>query len=94
MQLISVVEKLMLKLGTLPGLGFLTSYVIEFRGKVGAGKQEIGKYTTYVQTVRSTAGDVKKAAGGLKNEEESDPEEEEVEDIDDNYEEDDESYLQ
>jgi len=92
MKLFSVVEGIMLRLGTLPGLQFLNTYVTEFRGRVGEQRQTVGKYQSYVQTVRGTAADVSQAARGSKNEDESDQDEEEVEDSYD--EDDDESYMQ
>jgi hypothetical protein len=92
MNLLSLVENVMVKLGGLPGLQFLSRYVSEYQRRRTQASQTIGRHRSYVQTVRGTAEDVKKAAGGSKKEEEDDPDEEDVEN---NYEEDDdESYLQ
>jgi hypothetical protein len=92
MNLLSLVENVMLKLGGLPGLQFLGRYVSEYQTRRTMLKGTIIQYKSYVQTVRGTAEDVKKAAGDSKKEEEDDPDEEDVEN---NYEEDDdESYLQ
>jgi hypothetical protein len=82
----------MVRLSGLPGLQFLGHYVTEYQNRRTVVKQTVSRYQSYVQTVRGTAEDVKKASSDSKKEEEDDPVEEDVE----NYyeEDDDESYLQ
>ncbi len=90
MKIFSLVEGIMLRLGTLPGLQFLNTYVSELRGRVGGHRQTIGKYQTYMQSIRGVGADVAQAAGGSKSAEQS----EEDEDYEEVEEDDDESYLQ
>jgi hypothetical protein len=90
MKLGSVLEGLMLKLSVIPGLGFLASYVTEFRGRTTVIQQKIGAYKGYVRAARDAGADVAEAGRGLRRNEE--PEEEE--EVEEDYEEDDESYLQ
>jgi hypothetical protein len=96
MNLLSLVENVMVKLGGLPGLQFLSRYVSEYQSRRTRASQTVGRHLSYVQTVRGAASDVKTAARGSKNEEEGDLDEEEVENnYEESYEEDDdESYLQ
>jgi hypothetical protein len=80
----------MVKLSVIPGLGFLASYVTEFRGHTTKIQQKVGAYRGYVQAVRGAGADVAEAGRGLKREEAPEDEDE----YDEEYDEDDESYLQ
>ena len=92
MKLFSLVESVILKVGGLPGLGFLSSYVTEFHSRKTRIGYQANLYRGYVTSVRDAGGEVAQAARGSKNKEESDQDEEEVDDIYD--EDDDESYMQ
>ena len=90
MQIFSSLERLMIKLSALPGLGFLASYVSDFHGRTGQIQSRVNRYKGYVSTVREVGGDVGQAAGRSKKNQEVEDEEYQEE-----YEEDDdESYLQ
>ena len=90
MKLGSVFEGLLLKLSVIPGLGFLASYVSEFRGHTTKIQQRVGAYRGYVRAVRDAGGEVAEAGRGLKRDETSEDED----DYEEEYEEEDESYLQ
>ena len=92
MQIVSFLERLMMKLSALPGLGFLTTYVTDFHSRQGQIQARVTRYKGYVSTVREVGGDVGQAAGGSKkNQEAEDEEYPQDQDYDD---EDDESYMQ
>ena len=90
MRLFSFVETLMVRLSTLPGLGFLSTYVAEYHTRRGKIQHQISAYQGYVRTVRQAGADVAEAGRGAKREEPSD-DDEYVEEYD---EDDDESYMQ
>ena len=84
MNIFSLVEGVILRLGALPGLGFLQSYVHEIRGKQGRIRQHAELYKGYVSTVRGAGAEVAQAARGSKQEEADDGEDAgEEEDADD-----------
>jgi hypothetical protein len=89
MKLVSLVEKVIVRLSVIPGLGFLQSYVQELHGRHTAIEQKIGAYRGYVRAARDAGAEVSQATRGAKKEEEPDDE-----DFAEEYEEDDESYLQ
>jgi hypothetical protein len=90
MKLFSLVENVILKLGGLPGLGFLTSYVTDFHGRTTRLKQTRDLYKGYVTSVRDAGGEIAQATRGGKAQEA----EEDEEDIEEEEEDDFESYMQ
>ena len=59
----SLISGVMVKLGALPGLGFLQSYVMSARGMKTRFGQRKGDYETYITSGRSAIGDVRDASG-------------------------------
>jgi hypothetical protein len=90
MKLFSLVESVILKVGGLPGLGFLTSYVTDFHSRKTRIRQRAELYRGYVTSVRDAGGEVAQAARGSKAQEA----EEDEEDIEEEDEDDFESYMQ
>jgi hypothetical protein len=90
MKFFSLVENVMLKLGVLPGMGFLQRYVTDIRARKTQIGTRIQHYQGYVHAAREAGGGAAEAARSLRNAPESDEEESN----DDYEEEDDESYMQ
>lgn len=90
MKLFSLVESVILKVGGIPGLGFLSSYVTEVHSRKTRMGQQANLYRGYVTSVRDAGGEVVQAARGSSKEGAEDEEDDiEEEDADDS-----ESYLQ
>jgi hypothetical protein len=98
MNLPSLVENVMMKLGNIPGLTFLHRWVTDFYGKQTEFEQSIDDYFGYARSAKEAVGDVRGAAvGGPKKgkgqaveEKDQAVEEEEEEEFEDDFE----SYMQ
>jgi hypothetical protein len=97
MNLPSLVEGVMMKLGNIPGLTFLHRWVTDFYGKQTEFEQSIDDYFGYARSAREAVGDVRGAARGSKKGKQAaqDEAEEEIEEeAEEEFEDDFESYMQ
>ena len=89
MNIFSIVEPIIQRLSSLPGLGFLHNYVMDFHSRKEQIRGQVQRYQGYVSTVRGAGADVAQAARGSKQEEADDEEDAVEDDIDEE-----ESFMQ
>ena len=91
MKVVSLVEGVIMKLGMIPGLSFLHTYVTELHGRKTAIDQTVDDYKGYGRSARDAYGDVAQASrGSKKKKDESDTDTDDEEEADDDFE----SYMQ
>jgi hypothetical protein len=89
MAFFSLVERVMMQLSSLPGLGILRRYVLEFQSRQASINRRVSDVRRQAGAVRSASAEVAQAARGSKRANDDDEDEEEDESADDF-----ESYMQ
>jgi hypothetical protein len=64
MKLFQSIEGIMVRLGELPGLGFLASFVSDVQERRNRRQQTLFKYQSYVRSLRGAAGEAGRLAPG------------------------------